>query len=129
MGMGYVGRCKSCGHEEQQREGGGFFFHLLHCDKCGHEKRIGFEELGEIHVRYIKGLGGPYAFISKEQDEWIQQHYKGESLTEKQYYTEVEKMVGTCSCGGQYSMTAPARCSKCRSADIIDTGTMTLYYD
>ncbi len=124
-----TGTCESCGHEAQQNEGGGFFFHLLHCDRCGGEKRIEFEELGEVHVRYIKGLPGPYAFISKERDEEIQKNYPGEPLTEDEYNAEIARIVGKCECGGQFSMTAPARCPKCASPDIKNTGKTIIYYD
>lgn len=41
--------CSKCGTKFKVSEGGGFTFHVLHCDKCGMEKRTEFNELGEIH--------------------------------------------------------------------------------
>lgn len=59
MGMEYTAKCNKCGHEFEVSEGGGFFFHLLHCDKCGKQKSISFDEIGEPHLQYLKGLGAP----------------------------------------------------------------------
>ena len=42
--------CDNCGHKFEVNCGGGFIFHLLHCDKCGKEKSILFEESGEAHL-------------------------------------------------------------------------------
>jgi hypothetical protein len=60
--------CSACGERFTVCEGGGFFFHLLHCNKCGKEKSIGFKDLGEIHLRYVKGLPGPYCVASMDSD-------------------------------------------------------------
>jgi len=129
MGMGFRGRCKQCGHVAEFHDGGGFFFHLLHCDTCGADKRVGFDELGEMHLRYLKGLSGPYAIISMEHDEWVRKNYPGEPLSREEYHAEVGKLAGQCECGGQFSMNAPNRCPKCRSTDIEDTGEFTMMYD
>jgi len=32
--------CRACGHKSNVDEGGGFVFHLLHCDRCGDGKSI-----------------------------------------------------------------------------------------
>jgi hypothetical protein len=80
MGQTYTAICDACGSKFEVNEGGGFFFHLLHCEKCGKEKSIGFEDLGEIHLRYIKGLPGPYCMASSETDKLIQEKYQGPPL-------------------------------------------------
>jgi hypothetical protein len=100
-------------------DGGGFFFHLLHCDTCGKEKKIGFDQLGESHLRYIKGLGGPWCVASLEADQKVRDTFPGEPLDEKEYHTFVEEFAGTCSCGGTYTFDAKPRCPRCHSSEYI----------
>jgi hypothetical protein len=82
-----------------------------------------------LHVRYVKGLGGPYAIISMERDTAIQNDPAIEPFTEEEYYSAIAELVGKCPCGGQFSMTAPVRCPKCRSTAVEDDGTFSLDYD
>jgi hypothetical protein len=119
MGMLYSAICNDCGAKFQVDEGGGFSFHLLKCDKCGESKSLSFDNLGEIHKRYIKGLSVPYSMATKEKDEYIQKNYPGEPITQQEYHKEVEKIAGNCKCGGQYKFNAPARCPNCKSANIV----------
>jgi hypothetical protein len=35
MGTEHGAKCKKCGHSFGVSEGGGFVFHMLHCDRCG----------------------------------------------------------------------------------------------
>jgi len=42
MGMSYEAICNDCGAKFTANEGGGFVFHLLHCDRCGAERAISF---------------------------------------------------------------------------------------
>src|SRR5660397_104797 len=77
MGCSYHVKCLQCGNNFDVNSGGGFFFHLLHCDFCGKDKSIGFDEIGELHLRYIKGLPGPYCVASSSLD----QHIKAVSYT------------------------------------------------
>lgn len=130
MGIGFLTKCKKCGHEFIVKEGGGFMFHLLHCDKCGKDKSISFSEIGETHLRYLKGLGGPYCVATSEQDRYIQENYPGEPITEEEYYKAVEEILGQCECGGYYRFKTKARCPKCGSDDFedIDEGG-TIHYD
>jgi len=44
MGCQYPVKCNCCDHEFEVMEGGGFLFHLLHCNHCGKEKRMSLEE-------------------------------------------------------------------------------------
>ena len=53
---GYI--CRTCGARFQVRSGGGFFFDLLHCDTCGEAKSVGHQELGDIHLRFVKASRG-----------------------------------------------------------------------
>ncbi len=94
MGAEYSVRCLHCGHTFTVRQGGGFFFHLLHCDTCGEDVSIGFDELGEAHVRYIKGLPGPYCVASGPFDREIQERYPGTPLSEGEYHRVVAQIAG-----------------------------------
>ena len=71
MGKEFQVICKKCGTKYTVRDGGGFFFHLLHCNKCGKDKSISFDELGDIHKAYLKGLGVPFCVASREYDKHI----------------------------------------------------------
>jgi hypothetical protein len=128
MGVKYRAECKECGCKFQASDGGGFFFHLLHCDVCGKSKNVSFEEIGEPHIRYVKGLKTPYAMATAENDRQIQEEYPGKPLSEKSYHIAVEKMAGKCRCGGAFKFNAKPRCPKCRSIKLIQ-GEITLFYD
>jgi hypothetical protein len=117
MGSSFGAICKSCNHKFTVCEGGGFLFHLLHCDKCGKDKGIGFGEIGTPHLRYIKGLPGPYCIATAEQDKYIRENFPGETLSEEEYNDIVEKIAGKCECGGQFKFDAPSRCPKCNSTE------------
>ncbi|MFH1743624.1 MAG: hypothetical protein ABIH23_31860 [bacterium] len=129
MGHTCDAKCLKCGEEFSVNEGGGFSFHLLHCDRCGKEKDVTFEELGEIHLQYIKGLPGPYCMATSERDRAIQEEYEGEAITEEEYHAEVENIAGVHEeCGGQFRFEAPPRCPKCGS-DEIEKSEPTVLYD
>ena len=109
-------------------EGGGFSFHLVRCDTCGATKSIAFDELGELHLRYLKGLSGPYCVASSEHDEYVQKHAAVEPISGAEYYSEIDAIAGECSCGGKFSLNSPPRCPKCRSTSI-EIGEPTILYD
>lgn len=90
MGASVFTRCKQCGEEFWAMHGGGFFRHLLHCDKCGREKSIGFDELGKIHLRYLKGLKGPYSVVSMKHDAHVREHLALEPIAEVDYHRMIE---------------------------------------
>jgi hypothetical protein len=131
MGAEFETKCNGCGHKFRFSDGGGFVFHLLRCDKCGIEKSVGFDELGETHLRYLKGLPGPYAIATSEFDKQVQDNYPGEPLDEDEYHKLVEEFAGNCAkknCNGQYRFNAPPRCPKCGSKDL-EEGKMNVLYD
>ena len=108
MGCRFEARCLDCGRRFMVDSGGGFRFHLLHCDTCGKTKSVRFEELGLIHLRYLKGLPGPYCVASSEHDRYVQEHLDLEPLPEDDYQREVEAVAGNCRCGGvQLRRTGP----------------------
>jgi len=130
MGVQFTGICTDCGTRFAVNEGGGFFFHLLHCDNCGHEKTVGFGELGETHARYLKGLSGPYSIATAELEERMKACCKGDPLTQDVYHVEVEKHAGVCACGGQYRLDAPPRCPHCASTNYsADPKGIQVMYD
>ena len=127
MGEEWSATCAHCNHEFSVMEGGGFFFHLLHCDKCGKKKTISFDKIGEIHHRYLKGLKGPYCIVSANHDKKIQETYQGEPLTEEEYFTAVESLCRKCRCGGHFTFSSPPRCPKCHSLDLIKRESIAHY--
>jgi hypothetical protein len=128
MGHQVQAKCLDCGCAFTVCEGGGFSFHLLRCDRCGGTKAVGFAELGELHVRYVKGLRGPYCLASAERDREIQEHAPVEPISQDEYHKGVEAFAGVCKCGGRYAFAAPVRCPQCRSARI-EQGRPTIMYD
>jgi hypothetical protein len=128
MGHTFKATCNDCQLEFEGSEGGGFFFHLLRCDRCGEEKSIGFDEIGEPHLQYLKGLPGPYCVASASADEFVRESYPGEPLAEEEYHQTVERLAGKCPCEGQFRFEAPIRCPRCSSIRI-EHGEVHIYYD
>ena len=128
MGHQIEAQCLDCDTTFTLERGGGFFFHLVRCDKCGKTKPINFEDLGEPHLRYLKGLHRPYCVASAEQDQPVQRHAPVEPIAEDEYHKEIEAIAGKCGCGGQYTLDAPARCPECRSTRI-EEGEIIIMYD
>ena len=118
MGSRYLVICQKCHGRTWVHDGGGFTFHVLHCDACGRPNKVSFKDLGEIHLRYVKGLGGPYSVSSSESDRWIQEKYPGDSVTESEYHEAVEATLTRCKCGGSFKFNAPIRCKHCRSTKL-----------
>ena len=98
------------------------FFHLLRCDRCGETKSIGFDELGELHLRYLKGLPGPYCVASAEHDKEVREHAPVEPISEEEYHVAIEAGMKPCRCGGKRTFDAPSRCPECRSTNFEETG-------
>ena len=128
MGEVVKARCLDCGKSFKVERGGGFSFHLVRCDKCGKTRSIGFDELGELHMRYLKGLPGPYCVASSQHDEYVRKQIKVEPISEEEYYRGVNAVAGKCRCGGKYTLDAPPRCPKCHSTRIKE-GEVTVMYD
>ncbi len=129
MGHGYTGKCKDCGHESRVNNGGGFVFHLLHCERCGREKRIGFEKFLELHKRYVKGLGGPWTIFTMDFDKSVQDDPTIEPISRDEYFEGISLVAGKCRCRGRYRMDAPPRCPKCRSTSLEHTEGLEIMYD
>jgi hypothetical protein len=99
MGSESSARCLDCDEAFTVCEGGGFFFHLLRCDRCGAGKSIPFDKLGELHLRYLKGLSGPYAQVSGAHDRYVREHGDVEPTSESEYWAGIEAVGGACDCG------------------------------
>ena len=127
MGTTYQATCLKCGHSFEAREGGGFHFHLLHCDKCGREKIIRFRDLGELQMAFMKGMDFAYSSGSHEFDEKARE-FQGEPIDVEVYEQKVEEIAGKCRCRGHYQLEAKVRCPKCRS-DEIENGITLVMYD
>lgn len=114
MGREFTAQCLQCGTEFTVRDGGGFCFHLLHCDKCGKDKSVGFEELGEIQQKFYHSLDQPQS---------------DQTMTRSQFNSAVSQKAGKCSCGGHFKMNAKPRCPSCHSTKLTDDGNCTAMYD
>jgi hypothetical protein len=66
---------------------------------------------------------------TRGHDEWVKKNYPGEPLSDAEYHSAVEEIVGSCQCGGSYRFDAPPRCPKCRSTELDDdpSGAHILY--
>ena len=128
MGHQVAAKCLDCRRTFKVDHGGGFSFHLVRCDKCGKTKSMAVDELGELHLRYLKGLPGPYATASKQHDENARRHAPVQPISEAEYHKGIEALAGQCRCGGRFCLDAPPRCPKCRSTRI-EEGPITVMYD
>jgi hypothetical protein len=108
MGQTVEATCQECGYIFELDEGGGFFFHILYCNKCGKTKNISFEDITD------KIKANPYIvpklFTIKDEN-----------------LDKIEKYAGKCKCGGKFLFFAKPRCPKCKSARILKGKTIMLY--
>ena len=129
MGLSYRAACKECGHCFRVNMGGGFVFHLLRCTRCGRAKEVSFDELGEVHVQYLKGLDGPYCVATAGHDQTVRETYPGPAISESTYERKVQRIAGSCRCGGRFTFRAKPRCPKCRSTRLENTYEDSVLYD
>lgn len=128
MGYRIKAKCRECGQSFHVDHGGGFVFHLVRCDKCGRTKQLPFDKLGELHIRYLKGLDVPYSMATEKTDAMARELPSGPPISKDEYNAGVEAAAGNCRCRGKYRMEAPPRCPKCRSTNI-EEGMLTVMYD
>ena len=100
----------------------------LLAQRRGTNKSVRFDDIYDLHTRYLKGLSEPYFIASSEHDRHIQENAKVKPISEEDYHTSVEKVTGACQCGGHYRFHVPPRCSKCKSTNI-EEGEPGLFYD
>jgi DNA-directed RNA polymerase subunit RPC12/RpoP len=94
--------------------------------RCGRAKAIGFEDLGDLHLRYLKGSDRPYTIAYAGEHRHVREHLEIEPMTRDDYYDAVEKAY-KCDCGGKLSFDASARCPKCGSARIVEGDVVACY--
>jgi hypothetical protein len=106
VGSEHVAICTNCGTRCTVREGGGFFFEIVHCERCGRAKSVGFDELGSLSP------------------------IQGADTQSEAYRSAVERIAGRHRCSGHYRLKAPPRCPRCRSTDLeVDLDGPFLQYD
>lgn len=81
-------------------------------------KSICFDELGDLHLAYLKGLPRPYAIISREHDLHVKATYPDPAVSELEYRAAIESSLKRHNCGGRFRFDAPPRCPKCRSTEF-----------
>jgi DNA-directed RNA polymerase subunit RPC12/RpoP len=123
MGSATGYQCQACWTRFEAEEGGGFFFDLLHCDRCGRTNSVAHSDMGDAHLAYVKGLKTPYAIARAEMDREIQRTYAGQPLTEAAYHAAVERQLPPCACGGRFTYAARPRCPHCGSTEERWTAT------
>lgn len=128
MGQLIRASCLACGERFDVSRGGGFTFHLLRCDTCGRTTAVSFAALGNLHLRYLKGLPGPYSLGTADHDERVRASAPVEPISAEEYHQGVQDFAGNCHCGGQYAFAAPARCPRCHSTRIAE-GEVVICYD
>jgi hypothetical protein len=128
MGSEVAATCRDCRAQFTVSHGGGFRFHQLRCERCGQATTIGFDELGDLHVRYLKGSERPYTVTFEAEHRHVRDHVDVEPLSSEEYFVAVELAAGDCDCGGALSFDAPARCPTCGSTQL-DEGQVLVCYD
>jgi len=129
MGMSYRAACEECGYRSKVEIGGGFAFHLLHCTQCGKAKSVSFDQLGDVHLQYLKGLEGPYSIATAAHDDAVKSTYTGRAISESTYERRVQRFAGSCRCGGRFTFRAKPRCPKCRSTKLEPIKASRVLYD
>ncbi len=128
MGSANAAQCLDCGKAFTVSHGGGFFFDLLRGGQCGKARAIGFDELGDLHLRYLKGLPTPHCMAGATNDKEVREYVEVEAISATDYWAGVEEFAGCCDCGGKITFDAPARCPACRSV-LFEEGPELIRYD
>ena len=69
MGESHMVVCSDCGHRFRMTSGPGMKFLVLHCDKCGCDKGIGFDAFGTSLEQTSDGVG-PYNLERARDMDW-----------------------------------------------------------
>jgi len=95
--------------------------------RCGQKREVAFNELSELHVAYLKGLGGPYSLVTAKHDDEVYAAFTGEPIDEAEYHAGINRFAGSCRYGGEYQLEAWTRCPKCGSTDYNLDGPVMIY--
>jgi hypothetical protein len=118
VGTQYMAECARCHAPFKVRAGGGFQFELLHCDECGKELSIGYHQLGKTAARWIMGtrIEGASELAKRYCPSLTDsQVARLRPLTRRGFVVAVNRLAGTCKCGGYFRTSAGPRCPKCRT--------------
>ncbi|MCK9579231.1 MAG: hypothetical protein M0Q92_02130 [Methanoregula sp.] len=107
--------CVKCSHTFTIHEETGNKAHLLHCVRCGRDKRLGIPELKEYYHRYMANLINPAFDDTKKRDISIHPLFRHELLDIRRYVLMVEHIAGSCICGAVFRFSGKPRCPRCRS--------------
>ncbi|HVN73392.1 MAG TPA: hypothetical protein VMT44_02225 [Methanoregula sp.] len=107
--------CLKCSTRFEVRKGSGGMYHLLHCKRCGREKKVSMKDLPDLcrHslVDYIRTCTHP------EDNRNTSENEPGIPLIdERRYRFMVEHRAGLCVCGSMFKFSGKARCPRCRSS-------------
>ena len=100
-------------HEETSRQA-----HLLHCVRCGRDKRITRADLKACYYRYISTLLTSPLLGMRSLAAPIRPLFSDEQIDTRKYIHMVEHLAGSCICGATFRFSGKPRCPRCRSAII-----------
>jgi|WetSurMetagenome_2_1015567.scaffolds.fasta_scaffold23727_3 hypothetical protein len=115
----YRAVCARCDHHFGISEGSDKRSHILHCVRCGRDKRIGLKEIREYYNRYLRTF--LTARVPEKQvpfDESVRPLLSDNQLNTKKYAFMVEHLAGQCICGAGFRFSGKPRCPRCRSTAI-----------
>ena len=104
MGKSIIAKCKNCENTFKANEGGGVFFHLLHCDRCGREINISIELADGLNV---------------------QSHLEFKGYDHDQ--ARIEASLEKCICLGTFKFNAKPRCPLCLAEEFEELEFILLY--
>jgi hypothetical protein len=115
----YEAVCARCDHHFGVCEGHDRRFHVLHCVRCGRDKRIRLKDIREYYNRYlITRLRSPAPEKQRPADEAVRPQFLDDQLDMKKYMVMVEHLAGLCVCGAGFRFSGKTRCPRCRSTAI-----------
>jgi len=98
-------------HEETSQ-----YAHLLHCVRCGRDKRITRADLKACYYRYLTTLLTSPALGLRNLAPPIRPLFSDEQIDTRKYIHMVEHLAGSCICGATFRFSGKPRCPQCRSA-------------
>ena len=105
--------CVKCRTRFDVRQGSSKTYHILHCNRCGREKKVSVNDLPEFcrHslIEYIRAC----TFSSENSSDTIA---STAPIDERKYRFMVEHRAGLCVCGSMFKFSGKARCPNCRSS-------------
>jgi hypothetical protein len=113
--------CMKCDHSFTVHEETSRNAHLLHCVRCGRDKRIGAADLKDVYNRSLATLLIPPTLGIKCLAEPVRSLFSDEAIDCRKYTHMVEHLAGFCICGSVFRFSGKPRCPICRSA-VIRTG-------